>query len=53
MAPIAPVAPELDEAVERHRVRARMFELVRASQLDGELTRAHVDAMIDEGERRG
>ncbi len=43
----------LTDAADRRRARARVFALVRASQLDGGLTGEAVAEIIDEGERRG
>jgi diguanylate cyclase (GGDEF)-like protein len=41
------------DAADRRRARARVFALVRASQLEGGLTGAVVAEIIDEAERRG
>jgi diguanylate cyclase (GGDEF)-like protein len=47
---VASVPADSDD---RLRARARVFELVRASQLDGSLTAAMVAEIIEEAERRG
>jgi diguanylate cyclase (GGDEF)-like protein len=57
-APSVPSAPPDalagdDDDADRLNARARVFQLVRASQLDGGLTSAMVTEIIDEAERRG
>jgi diguanylate cyclase (GGDEF)-like protein len=47
------VASAPTDADDRLRARARVFELVRASQLDGGLTAATVAEIIGDAERRG
>lgn len=46
-------APAPTDADDRRRARGRVFELIRASQLDGGLTAATVAEIIEEAERRG